>query len=72
MQGFTDANGAGIPFDMKRKSGGIFNIGTIVVSWYNRKKISVTLSSIEEDYMVASQAACDVIWMRKILVGLFG
>jgi hypothetical protein len=26
----------------------------------------------EAEYMAASQATCEVIWMRKILVGLFG
>jgi hypothetical protein len=32
----------------------------------------VALSSTEAEYMAASQAACEAIWMRKILVGLFG
>ena len=32
----------------------------------------MTLSSTEAKYMVASQATCEAIWMRKILVGLFG
>jgi hypothetical protein len=29
-------------------------------------------SSVETKYMEVSQAACEDIWMRKILVGLFG
>jgi hypothetical protein len=32
----------------------------------------VALSSVEAEYMATSQAACEAIWMRKILVGLFG
>jgi hypothetical protein len=32
----------------------------------------VALRSAEEEYMAGSQAACEAIWMRKILVGLFG
>jgi hypothetical protein len=32
----------------------------------------VALSSAKAEYMAASQAACEAIWMRKILVGLFG
>eukprot|EP00253_Pinus_taeda_P021894 PITA_21894 len=36
------------------------------------KQRSVALSSAEAEYMAASLAACDAIWMRKILVGLFG
>ena len=32
----------------------------------------MALSSAEAEYMAASQAACEAIWMRKILVSLFG
>ena len=32
----------------------------------------MALSSAEPEYMAASLAACEAIWMRKILVGLFG
>ena len=32
----------------------------------------MALSSAEVEYMEAIQAACEAIWMRKILVGLFG
>ena len=31
----------------------------------------MALSSTEAEHMVASQAACEAIWMRKILVSLF-
>jgi hypothetical protein len=34
--------------------GGIFSIGSIVVSLYNRKQRSVALSSAEVEYMAAS------------------
>eukprot|EP00253_Pinus_taeda_P027081 PITA_27081 len=72
LQGFTDADWAGNPSDRKSTSGGIFNLGSAAVSWYSRKQRSVALSSIEAEYMAASQAACEAIWMQKILVGLFG
>eukprot|EP00253_Pinus_taeda_P031599 PITA_31599 len=32
----------------------------------------VALSFAEAEYMAASQETCETIWMRKILVGLFG
>jgi hypothetical protein len=72
LHGFTDADWAGSPTDRKSTSGAIFSIRSIVVSWYSRKHRSVALSSAEVEYMAASQAACEAIWMRKILVGLFG
>jgi len=33
---------------------------------------SIALNLVEAEYMAASQAACEAIWMSKILVGLFG
>ena len=70
--GFTDADWAGIPTDRKSTFGGIFSIGLTTVSSYIRKQRFVALSSAEVEYMAASLAACEAIWMRKILVGLFG
>ena len=32
----------------------------------------MALSLEKAEYMEASQVACEAIWMRKILVGLFG
>ena len=32
----------------------------------------MALSSVKAEYMAAILAACEAIWMRKILVGLFG
>eukprot|EP00253_Pinus_taeda_P033515 PITA_33515 len=72
LHGFTDVDWAGSPSDHKRTSGGIFNLGSAVVSWYSRKQRSIAHSSAEAEYMAASQAVCEAIWMRKILVGLFG
>eukprot|EP00253_Pinus_taeda_P033891 PITA_33891 len=69
--GFTDADWAGSSTDRKSTSGGVFSIGLIAISWYSRKQRSVALSSAKAEYMAASLAACEAIWMRKILVGLF-
>eukprot|EP00253_Pinus_taeda_P020266 PITA_20266 len=60
-----------IPLDQKSTSGGIFNLGSAAVSWYNRKQRSVALNSTEAEYMDASQATYEAIWMQKILVDLF-
>jgi len=70
--GFTDADWAGSPTDRKSTSGGVFSIRSMVVSWYSKNQRSVALSSAEAEYMAASLAACETIWMRKILVSLFG
>eukprot|EP00253_Pinus_taeda_P004812 PITA_04812 len=72
LQGFTNADWAGSPSDRKITFGGIFNLGSATISWYSQKQRSIALSSAEVEYMAASQAACEAIWMQKILVGLFG
>ena len=72
LQGFTNADWGGSPSEKKSTSRGTFNIGSTVVSWYNRKQRSVALSSAEAKYMAASEATCEAIWVRKIVVGLFG
>jgi hypothetical protein len=72
LHGFMDVDWVGIPMDRKSTLGGIFSIGSTVVFWYSRKKIFVALSSTEEEYMTAIQAACEAIWMINIFFSLFG
>jgi hypothetical protein len=42
-----------------------------MISWFSKKQTSVALSSVEADYMATSIASCEVIWLRKLLIGLF-
>eukprot|EP00253_Pinus_taeda_P003800 PITA_03800 len=57
LQGFTYADWARSPSDWKSTSGGIFNLGSVAVSWYSRKQRLVALSSAEAEYMASSQVA---------------
>ena len=72
LHGVIDVDWEGSPTDRKRSLGGVFSIESTIFSWYSRKQISVALNSMEAEYMAASQVACEAIWMRRILVGLFG
>jgi hypothetical protein len=72
LVGYTDSDWAGCAIDRKSTSGCCFGLGSRDVSWFSRKQKSVALSSIEAKYMAASQASCKAIWLRKLLVGLFG
>eukprot|EP00253_Pinus_taeda_P024462 PITA_24462 len=58
--------------ERKSTSGCCFGLGSAVVSWFSRKQQSVALGSAEADYMAASVASCEAIWLRKMLFGLFG
>ena len=71
LAGYTDSDWAGSVSNRKSTSRCCFGLGSAVVSWLSRKQKSVALSSAEAEYMAASQAACEPIWLRKILCGLF-
>ena len=62
---------AGCVSDRKSTSGCCFGLGSVVVSRFSRKQKSVALSSAEAEYMAASQASCEALWLRKLLVELF-
>ena len=70
--GFTDSNWASNVADQKSISECCFSLGSAAVSWYSRKQKSIALSSAEVGYMATSQASCEALWLRKLLVNLFG
>eukprot|EP00253_Pinus_taeda_P016244 PITA_16244 len=54
LQGFTDADWAGSPSDRKSTSGGIFSLGSMILSLYSKKQKSVALNLAEVEYKIAS------------------
>ena len=58
--------------DRKSTFGCCFSLGLAAVSWFSRKQKSVALSTAEVEYMAASQASCEALWLLKLLVNLFG
>eukprot|EP00253_Pinus_taeda_P036089 PITA_36089 len=71
MSGFVYADWAGSSVHRKSTSGYYFNIGLGMTSWCSRKQKLVALRLDEVEYMVASIASCEAIWLRKLLVNLF-
>ena len=61
--GCTDAEWVGDAFDRPSTSGFMFSIGSIVVAWSSKKLTTVTLSSMEAEYMGATIATCEAIWL---------
>lgn len=43
-----------------------------MISWCSKKQKCVAQSSAEAEYVVAYTAAQEAIWLRKLLIGLFG
>ena len=68
--GFTDSDFAGSQDDRKSTSGYVFNLGSGEIAWSSKKQQIVTLSSAEAEYVAATSAACQSVWMRRILSDL--
>jgi hypothetical protein len=71
LHGFTGFDWAGSAEDRKSTSGMCFNLGSAMISWGSRKQKSIALSIIEAEYMAASEACTEVVWLRKLISDLF-
>jgi hypothetical protein len=72
LVGYSDADMAGDPDDRKSTSGSIFFFGECPVSWQSQKQKSVSTSSCQAEYQAASIAACQGIWLGRLLGDLLG
>lgn len=57
--------------DRKSTSGRCFSLGSTMISLFSRKQTFVALSTIEVEYIATSVVSREVVWLRKLLVGLF-
>eukprot|EP00253_Pinus_taeda_P027259 PITA_27259 len=62
----------GIVGERRSTSGCCFSLHSASISWMSRKQKSVALSTVEVEYIVASMASCEVVWLRKLFSELFG
>jgi hypothetical protein len=42
-----------------------------MISWLSRKQTSVALSTSDAEYIATSVTSREVVWLRKLLVGIF-
>jgi hypothetical protein len=71
LQGYTDFDWAGSAVDRKSTSGCCFSLGSTMISWFSRKQTFVALSTTEVEYIAASVASHEAVWLQKLLAGLF-
>jgi hypothetical protein len=67
LVGFSDSNMAGDPVDMKSTSGMIYFLSNNPITWQSSKQKVVALSSCEAEYIAASTAACQGVWLARLM-----
>ena len=70
LVGYFDSDWAGSIDDRKSTSGYIFCLGSKMISWSSKKQKSIALSSAEAEYIAATDAACEAVWLRRVLLDL--
>ena len=71
LSGYIDSDWADSAVDQKSTSGYCFSMGSTMISWSSRKQSYVALSTVEAEYIAASDASKEAIWLCKLLAGLF-
>lgn len=72
VTGFTDSDLAG-DLDDRRSTGGMcFYLNDNLITWVSQKQRCVALSSCEAEFMAATAAACQAIWIQNILSQITG
>lgn len=67
LEGFTHSDWGGSLSDRKSTLGTLCRIGTCSIIWSSKKQDVVALSLTEAEYIAATSAACQLVWLRRIL-----
>ncbi|KAL4324315.1 hypothetical protein GQ457_11G026210 [Hibiscus cannabinus] len=67
IKGYTDASFQTDKEDSRSQSGFVFCFNGGVVSWKSSKQDTIVDSTIEAEYIVASKAAKEAVWIKKFI-----
>ena len=67
IEGFTDSDFQSDVDDRKSTSGFLFTINGGAVSWKSSKQTTTADSTTEAEYIAASDAAKEAVWIRKFI-----
>ena len=71
LHGYTYSDWMGSAVDRKSTFGYCFSVGSTMFSWSSRKHGSIAQTTAEAEYIVASAASREVVWLKKLLSDLF-
>jgi hypothetical protein len=72
LHGYADDDWARIVVDRKSTYEYCFSLGSAMISWSIWKQGSISQSTTEAEYIAASDARKEAVWLRKLVSGLFG
>ena len=67
---YSDSDWAGSVEDRKSTFGCCFSLGSSMVSWFNRKQSTFSLSTVEAKHITTCMEAREVVWLGKLLAKL--
>ncbi|KAK8696583.1 hypothetical protein V6N13_001716 [Hibiscus sabdariffa] len=70
VKGYTDASFQTDKDDSRSQSGFVFCLNGGAVSWKSSKQDTVADSTTEAEYIAASEAAKEAVWIKKFITGL--
>ena len=72
LLGYSDSDHASDLEKRKSTSGILFFLNDNVVTWTSQKQRVVSLSSCEAEYIAAASAACQGVWLSRLITDLTG
>jgi hypothetical protein len=69
LHGYGDVDWAGSRVDWKSTFGYYFSLGSAMISWSSKKQGSIVQSIAEAEYIAASDASKEAVWLRKLVFG---
>eukprot|EP00253_Pinus_taeda_P027794 PITA_27794 len=67
LQGYVDADMAGDRDNRRSTTGYVFTVGGTVVSWVSKIQSVVALSTTEAEYVAATEASKEMIWLQRFM-----
>jgi hypothetical protein len=67
LQGYVDLDMAGDKDSSKSTTGYVFTIGGTTVNWILNLKKVVSLSTTEAEYVAATEASKETIWLQRFM-----
>ncbi|GJS54680.1 zinc finger, CCHC-type containing protein [Tanacetum coccineum] len=72
ITGYSDSDLANDVVDRRSTGGMAFYVNENLVTWASQKQHCVALSSCEAEFMAATTATCQAIWIRRLLTEITG